>query len=130
MIKLTQEGDYKLIETKGQTKILTLDSQKVYAWITAKDIGEILETSHVQHKVDHILAIGEYRIYDVKNEPQLSDQLHLELSVGRGMWQGYLLLTGLPSDTKKRSRIIPTSEIISESLDEENENHPYDLDDD
>lgn len=61
-----------------------------------------------------IIAIREdYRIYKVKNEPKLIDLLHLELSVGKNKWQGYLLLTGLPTKNKIRSRIVPSEEIIS-----------------
>jgi hypothetical protein len=111
MITVLQNGSYKLIETKGHVKILMLDD-KTYAWIVAKGIGEILVTSHSPHKADHILATGIYRLYDVEDEPHLSDQLHLELVVGENLWQGYLLLTGLPDDKKKRARIIPTTEVI------------------
>jgi hypothetical protein len=39
--------------------------------------------------------------------------MHLELSIGKGQWQGYLLLTGLPTNKKRRNRIIPTKEVIS-----------------
>jgi hypothetical protein len=115
MITVLQKGLYTLIETKSHTKILTLDGV-TYAWIVAKDIGEILVTSHVPHKADHTLATGVYRLYDVKDEPHLSDQLHLELNVGEHLWQGYLLLTGLPDDKKKRTRIIPTREVVSSGL--------------
>lgn len=115
MIKLTQRGEYSLIETKGHTKILNLD-KKTYAWINASGIGEILVGSHKKHIADHILAVGEYRIYEVKNEDKLTDQIHLELSVGKGRWQGYLLLTGLPHGKKKRNRIIPTYEIITKAI--------------
>lgn len=114
MIKLIREGNYKLIETKGQTKILTLNND-VFAWVNAKDIGEILITTHKEHKTDCVLAIGSYRIYNVKDEPKLADLTHLELYVGNGEWQGYLLLTGLPTDSKKRNRIIPTKEIITKN---------------
>jgi hypothetical protein len=116
MIKLLQEGQYKLIETKGQTKILTLDGKKTFAWVNAADIGEILVTSHKSHKTDNILAIGRYRMYDVKKEPDLTDLYHLELHVGNGTWQGYLLPTGLPNEKKKRNRIIPTDEVITKSI--------------
>jgi hypothetical protein len=112
MIKLLESGDYRLIETKGQTKILILPAA-TYAWVNAKDIGEILVASHNPHQVDHLLAVGEYRLYDVDDEPHLSDQLHLELAVGRAEWQGYLLTTGFPTDEHKRGRIIPTREVIS-----------------
>ncbi len=113
MIKLIKKGHYTLIETKGQTKILTLDDVQKYAWIYAADIGEILIASHSTHKTDHILASGAYRLYDVKDEPGLTDLQHLELFVGNSTWQGYLLTTGLPTKENKRNRIIPCKEIIT-----------------
>lgn len=106
-----------MIETKGQTKILTLDNKKTYAWVNVEEIGEILITSHKTHETDNILSVGDYRLYDVDDDPNLVDLQHLELSVGDGMWQGYLLLTGLPSDKDKRNRIIPTEEVITKSSD-------------
>jgi hypothetical protein len=112
MITVLQKGAYQLIETKGHVKILTLDG-KTYAWIAIEGIGEILVSSHNPHKTDHILAIGAYRLYEVDDEPQLSDQQHLELNVGERAWQGYLLPTGLPTNQKKRARIIPTKEIVT-----------------
>lgn len=115
MIKLIQKGAYTLIETKKQTKILTLDGKNIYAWIDAEGIGEILVASHNSHKSDNILAVGNYRIYKVKDEPKFTDLIHLELHAGNGTWQGYLLTTGLPTNEKKRNRIIPTKEIITES---------------
>lgn len=115
MIKVLKTGEYKLIETKDQTKILILDNKDTFAWINAQNIGEILVTSHKVHKADTILAIGNYRLYDVDDEPKISDQKHLELAVGRGNWQGYLLPAGLPTDVKKRNRVIPTNEVITKS---------------
>lgn len=94
---------------------MTLNGKRTYAWIFAGIIGEILVTSHKTHRVDHTLAIGKYRLYDVKNEIALRGMQHLELLVGQGVWQGYTLPTGLPTDTKKRNRIIPTNEIITRS---------------
>lgn len=116
MITLQREGVYRLIESKGQTKILILDGKETFAWVNAKDIGEILVSSHKTHKTDCILAVGHFRIYEVKDEPGLTDLIHLELSVGLGVWQGYLLPTGLPHAEKKRNRIIPTPEIITRSI--------------
>ncbi len=112
MITVIAKGDYRLIETKSQVKVLYLDG-KAYAWVWAKDIGEILVTTHRPHKIDHVLAVGRYRLYEVEGEPKYADLPHLELHVGNGQWQGYLLLTGLPTDKKTRSRIIPTTELIS-----------------
>lgn len=118
MIQLLQQGTYKLIETKGQNKVLTLSSdeeKQVFAWIHAQDIGEILVTSHRKHSADYILATGKYRLYLVENEPKLTDLEHLELLAGEGVWQGYLLPNGLPTDVKIRRRIVPTQEIITKS---------------
>lgn len=112
MITLRRSGMYKLIETKKHTKVLYLDND-IYAWVEPVHIGEILVVSHKVHKSDCVLSIGEYCLYDVTDEPYLSDQPHLELEVGKDMWQGYLLLSGLPDSHKKRGRIIPTQEIIS-----------------
>src|SRR5205807_7779645 len=104
-----------LIETQGHTKILNLNGKKTYAWVVAGSIGEILVTSHKSHHVDHTLATGKYRLYDVKEESNFRGVPHLELLVGQGVWQGYTLPKGLPNESKKRNRIIPTSELITKS---------------
>lgn len=114
MIILRKRGLYKLIETKHHTKILFL-GRKMYAWVEPAKIGEILVTTHKLHKTDCVLSLGQYLMYDVKDEPYLTDQLHLELEVGMGQWQGYLLLSGLPNAHKIRARIIPTKEVITDS---------------
>jgi hypothetical protein len=115
MITLEDQGYYHLMETQGHTKILILDNKKTFAWVIAGDIGEILVTSHKSHLVDHLLAAGKYHLYAVKDEKNFTDLEHLELLVGEGLWQGYVLPSGLPTDDKKRNRIIPTKEIISKS---------------
>lgn len=115
MIKVLKEGLYELIETKKQTKILILDKLKSFAWINAGDIGEILVTSHKSHVAGSIVALGKYRLYQVKDEPDFTDLVHLELLVGQGKWQGYLLPTGLPSNKNIRNRIIPTTECITKT---------------
>jgi hypothetical protein len=117
MIKEIGKGTYRLLETKADTKvlILTSDNEEIYtyAWITAKDIGEILVTSKKDHDVQCVLSMGDYRLYDVEDDPDLVDLNHLELYVGNDVWQGYLLPTGLPTATDKRNRIIPTDEVIT-----------------
>ncbi len=115
MIKVLQKGVYQLFETKKQIKILLLDEKNCFAWIHAQGIGEILVTSHAKHTKDCTLAAGQYRIYDVIDEPDLTDLQHLELSLGNGTWQGYLLTNGLPTEEKKRNRIIPTDEVITKT---------------
>lgn len=113
MIKILARGEYKLIETKHNTKVLILDNKETFAWINAENIGEILVTSRKTLKEDNLLAVGKYRLYDITDEPKFTDQQHLELQVGCGFWQGYLLPTGLPSDEKKRNRVITTSELLT-----------------
>jgi len=112
MIKLIKKGKYSLIETRNDVKILRL-GRKAYVWIFSKSIGEMLITTHKSHKTDQKLAKGEYRVFEVKDELDYIDQLHLELAIGEGDWQGYLLPTGFPKNVKTRSRIIPTNEVIS-----------------
>lgn len=112
MITLYRTGNYKLIETKHDTKVLYLD-EDIYAWVKAAGIGHILITSHKAHTTDYLLSCGSYRLYAVEDEPEISDHIHLELEVGVNAWQGYLLLTGLPDEDNKKARIIPTSEIIT-----------------
>ncbi len=115
MIKLLQSGNYHLIETQSHTKILNLNGKKTYAWVVAGGIGEILVASHKTHRIDHILSVGKYRLYEIRDEKKFRGVPHLELLVGQGLWQGYTLPTGLPNETKKRNRIIPTREIITKS---------------
>lgn len=113
MIKLIKEGDYELIETKRQTRILVLDDRQSFPWINVDNLGEILVFSNKMHSAESVLAIGRYRIFEVKDEPKLADQQHLELMIGNQSWQGYLLPTGLPTETDTTNRIIPTQELIS-----------------
>ena len=115
MITLLGQGEYQLLETKNLNKILKISDKGTYAWINAKGIGEILIFSHKKHKADYVLSVGKYRLYQVKDDSKLTDTIHLELSTGKSSWQGYLLITGFPNDKDKRSRIIPTEEIITKS---------------
>lgn len=113
MIKVLKEGSYELIETKQKTKILILDNTESYAWIHSKNIGEMLVSSNKSHVANSTLASGKYRLYDISDEPTITDLIHLELLIGQGKWQGYLLPTGLPTTRDKRNRIIPTHECIT-----------------
>jgi len=114
MIKVLRSGKYKLIETKQQIKILYLDDMP-YVWLFIPEIGHVLEVTHKAHKAEHTLAAGNYRLYDVKKDSRFSQHKHLELFVGEGQCQGYLLLTDLPTDKKRKSRIIATNELICAS---------------
>lgn len=113
MIKLLQHGEYRLTESKGLKKILDLSEQGLYVWLNASGIGEILVPARKKIPEQYILSQGKYRVYQVKGEPELTDTLHLELLVGEGRWQGYLLLTGFPRTDHIKTRIIPTKELIT-----------------
>lgn len=112
MITKVQTGEYRFALTHRRTRILFLD-EKTYAWVTTEDIGDILVSSHKKHRIDVMLSSGHYCMYQVENEPNLTDVWHLELQYGQTMWQGYLLPTGLPDKYHPRRRIIPTYQIIS-----------------
>lgn len=115
MVRLVKVGEYLLSETKTLIKILYLSEKGTYAWINAKGIGEILVSSQIKSPPEYTQASGKYRIYNVKDELKLTDTTHLELYIGKGNWQGYLLPTGLPNNKNKRKRIIPTKELITKA---------------
>ena len=112
MIKVLRDGRYKLIETRQQIKILYLD-ETPYVWLFIPGIGHVLEVTHKPHRADHVLATGNYRLYAVKQERRFSQHKHLELFIGEGQWQGYLLLTALPTNKQPRTRLVATDETIS-----------------
>jgi hypothetical protein len=111
MIKLLEWGKYRLVGTRDHKVMLYL-GQQGYQWGYVPKIGDLLTFSKHPHKQTHMIAKGGYRLYHVKDEPHLVDLKHLELSVSPDHWQGYLLLTGLPTSKKIRSRIVPTTELI------------------
>lgn len=116
MITVVSDGNYQLFETLKQTKLLILDKKQTFLWMYTGKIGEILAHPQQPHSTYFLLADNFYRLYVVKNEPNLTDLFHLELFVGNGKWQGYLLPAGLPTQYHKRNKIIPTNEIITQSL--------------
>ena len=112
MVTSLRKGTYRLIETKEQTKVLTLD-EKVYSWVVDDEFPKIGIMTHNPRNTDHLLATGKYRLHQILDDPELSELQHLKLNVGEKLWQGYVLLNGLPNDKKKSSRIIPTKTILS-----------------
>jgi len=112
MITLHKHGTYELIETKRNIKILYLD-KTAYAWVEPWSTKEILVVSRHPHITDCILSIGDYCLYDLRSEPHLPGKQFLDLEVGDDTWQGYLLLTGLPTTRRKRVRIIASHEVVT-----------------
>ncbi|HSX05853.1 MAG TPA: hypothetical protein VLF69_05260 [Candidatus Saccharimonadales bacterium] len=112
MIVLRRSGTYTLGETAGGTKLLYLDGTE-YAWVEPLAFGALLVLSRYNPKPKLLLSAGKYRLYTVADEPGLVDEPHLELEVGNGQWQGYLLPVGLPDRAQIRRRIIATDECIT-----------------
>lgn len=113
MIKLLKSGKYSLVGLEAGQTMLFLGRQG-YHWGHAKGIGDLLTFSKRPHKIVNVIAQGDYNLYKVKDESDFVDLQHLELSINPHKWQGYLLLTSLPTDKKIRSRILPTEESISQ----------------
>jgi hypothetical protein len=112
MITRIDGGTFELTETGHGTKILVLNDLP-YVWIVAPGIGSLLIYTDQPHETSEILSKGHFRLFQVRDEPELSDQLHLELEFSKNQWQGYLLPTGLPDDTDTRKRLIATHQTIS-----------------
>jgi hypothetical protein len=100
------------METNHGIKLLKLN-HKTYAWVMAPHLGSLLIYSVHPHKIVDVLSRGHFQLYDVIDEPHLTDTWHLEVEVGEGGWQGYLLLTGLPDSVDTRKVMIPTHELVS-----------------
>ncbi|MBN1369509.1 MAG: hypothetical protein JW954_04660 [Dehalococcoidaceae bacterium] len=117
MIQLIEKGVYHLKEMGDASKLLTLDiynGKSDYVWERDKDI-RIRSAGQHGGRVFCTLAAGKYRLYQVKDEPGLASQLHLELLVGEGIWQGFLLPEGLPGDLEAKP-MIPVEETITRNF--------------
>jgi len=112
MIKNVKRGDYKLLRIKGDQRILILDGKK-YLWTYDKTYGDRLELAPKEYEEACVLSVGHYRIYSVKDDSTFTDQFHLELLIGRGKWQGYLLPDGLPSSRLEKDSLQATKETIT-----------------
>ena len=117
MIRLVASGSYRLSEARDAARFITLNSygdECTYAWEKVNGI-QLRLTEGRPAETNCALAAGKYRIYEVSDEPDLTSQIHLELSIGEGIWQGYLLPEGFPTDRKAKT-VIPTEEIITRSF--------------
>jgi hypothetical protein len=112
MITRVDGGAFELTETRHGTKILALNDEP-YVWIVAPGIGSLLIYTDQPQEASEILSKGHFRLFTVRDEPELSDLLHLELEFSKNEWQGYLLPTGLPDEMDTRKRLIATHQTIS-----------------
>ena len=120
MIKLINNGKYNLVEIENGIKALALGEifgeKSVYFLIDADVIRKTSTQNYQYYEAGFILASGRYRLYDVKSEWNFRSNKHLELSVGEGFWQGYLLPEGFPTTRKTEKRIIPIKELITKAV--------------
>lgn len=112
MITVVDRGSYCLLENKKQGKVLIFDDKKSYSLTEYGKLKKIPLYPHKNTKNNCLLCKGNFRLYKVSNEEHLSSNFHLELNIGQGQWQGYLLPKGLPKNRTINS-IIPTQELIS-----------------
>jgi hypothetical protein len=112
MFSIERQGSYKLTESRLQIKALYLDKTS-YAMLFIDSLGEMISTARTPKPTDYTLSIGRYRVYNVQDEPDMTEGLHLELEVGDDIWQGYLLPNGLPGKNSIRGCLLPTRELIT-----------------
>lgn len=113
MITVIKAGNYRFITTVDRLSVLSLDNKRNFFWEEQNE-GIVLVYQSSEKK-GHIVQAGKYRLYTVRGEPRLTLGGHLELLVGKGKWESFLLPSGLPTDLIYRKTIIPTNECISRS---------------
>ena len=80
--------------------MIKLLEKGIYRLVWAKDRQRILSLGDQGYLWSHAKGIGELLTFS-------------KHSIRPGVWQGFLLLTGLPTKNKIRSRMVPTNEMIS-----------------
>lgn len=113
MIQLVESSSYKLVETKNNLKALILDTIPGYLWTNVGCDGSLDYTKLDTSQICCILSANNYRLYEVANEPNLKNGLHLELYVGKRKWQAYLLTKGFPTPKNKKRPISKIDEVIT-----------------
>lgn len=113
MIKILDSGNYKLVETKKNVKALMLDDKSVFLWRNTGCNGNLEYIKLDPNQICCLFSANNYRLYDVVNEPDLKNGIHLELYAGKRRWQAYLLTKGLPTVKTKKKPITNIDEVIS-----------------
>lgn len=111
MIRLIQWGNYRLAIIAEGNAIVSLDDDvySLYPEYKTMELSDIdIDTALVLHR-------GDYKLYDVYDEPQLAETIHLELEDEDGYIVNYLLPQGLPVNSKRRTRQLTTTQQITYS---------------
>ena len=109
MIKVVSKGDYILYEDHNKRKILKLGDAKLLYWTDSK----IIQAMNNSANPKDTLSLGKYRLYKILDEPQLTNNYHLELYVGNKQWRGYLLSSNILKTRMPVVAISATNELIS-----------------
>lgn len=114
MIRLIQWGNYRLAMIAEGNAFISIDDDAYSLYPDYKT----LELSDADIDAALTLHHGDYRLYDVYDEPQLAETIHLELEDEDGYIKSYLLPRGLPENSKRRVRQLTTAQQITHSAHE------------
>lgn len=111
MVRLIDAGEFCTFKASGSQLFIML-GKKEFAWVNVAG-GDMLVSSHGPRRDRHSISHGQFRLYEVHGEPDLIDEIHLELHNSKRRWRGYLLPHGLPRRKYRQTPIEPTPELIS-----------------
>lgn len=116
MIRLIRWGEYRLAIIAEGSTIIAIDDD-VYSVFPEQATLEIYDklASYIPAASALTLHQGNYRVFDVYDEPQLTETIHLELEDEDGYVKSYLLPRGWPNESLRRVRQIPTAQQITNS---------------
>lgn len=103
-IQILDEGDYELFETTNQNEILVLNGRDWFS-IVQGQAGEIIVRTDSDHRKDHTIRRGSFRLVDFRDDPKFRDQPHLFLE-DRDRYEEAVLPNGLPTDADKQKKIV------------------------
>lgn len=113
MVKLIESGKYELVETENNLNVLMLGNAKTFLWKNSGCSGNIEYIKFDPSQICCTLAVNNYRLYDVENDPTLTGGIHLELYAGNRKWQPYLLPKGFPTPKGKKTPISKIDDVIT-----------------
>lgn len=111
MIRLIQWGNYRLAMIAEGNAFISIDDDVYSLYPDYKT----MESSEADMDAALTLHHGDYKLYDVYDEPQLTETIHLELEDEDGYIKSYLLPQGLPVNSKRRVRQLTTTQQITHS---------------
>lgn len=114
MIRLIRWGNYRLAMIAEGNALISIDDDVYSLYPDYKTMG----LSDADMDAALTLHHGDYRLYDVYDEPQLAETIHLELEDEDGYIKSYLLPRGLPGNSKRRVRQLTTTQQITHSAHE------------